>query len=101
MNTTARGQFVSDYTLVVDNDFEAYTQVKELIESTNGNPDQLELVKESLQSQFERYINQLADESEERGVEVGANLLRQLLNGWGEAWYDIARHYINNFNELN
>ena len=94
---TAREQFTNDYTLVVDNDFEAYSQVKELVKSTTGNPDQLEAVKESLQSQFERYINQLAEESEERGVEVGANLLRQLLINWGEAWYDIARHYIEMF----
>jgi hypothetical protein len=98
---SAKEQFVNDYTIVVDNDQQAYNHVRDLVQSTEGNPEQWEIVKESLQDQFEKFVERVADMADEEGIEVGANLLRQMLFGYGDAWYSIARHYIESVKEEN
>ena len=95
--TTARDQFVNDYTLVIDNDFTAWSEVMDVVRSKDRN---LVVVSEELREQFEAYISEVADREEQLGNQVGALLIQQLLLNWGsDAFDDIARHYIGKDSE--
>jgi hypothetical protein len=88
----ATDQFVSDYTLVVDNDSDSYHEVIEMSETLTGNVSGL---SDKLKEQFETYISEVADREREAGNEAGALLISQMLIGWGTHVFDrIARHYI-------
>lgn len=90
--TTARDQFVNDYTLVIDNDFTAWSEVMDVVRSKDRN---LAVVSEELREQFEQYVAEVADREEQLGNQVGALLIQQLLLNWGSDAFDaIARHYI-------
>jgi hypothetical protein len=90
--TTARDQFVNDYTLVIDNDFTAWSEVMDVVRSKDRN---LVIVSEELREQFEQYVGEVADREEQLGNQVGALLIQQLLLNWGSDAFDaIARHYI-------
>jgi hypothetical protein len=91
--TTARDQFVSDFTLVVDNTQDAY---REAIDTVNayGTGNKYDIA-EALREQFEDYISEVADREAELGNSTGALLISQLLIGWTPAFEDIAQHYIN------
>lgn len=86
-------QFVKDYTLVIDNDFDAYTEV---IDTVKGfGVKSVIHIADSLQRQFEGYISEVADREDELGNTTGALLIRQLLIGYGYSTFDaVARHYI-------
>ena len=88
----ATDQFVSDYTLVVDNDSDSYHEVIEMPETLAGNVSGL---SNKLKEQFETYISEVAEREREAGNEAGALLISQMLIGWGTHVFDrIARHYI-------
>ena len=90
--TTARDQFVNDYTLVIDNDFTAWSEVMDVVRSKDRN---LVIVSEELREQFEQYVGEVADREEQLGNQVGALLIQQMLLNWGSDAFDaIARHYI-------
>lgn len=90
--TNAKEQFVSDYTLVIDNDFTAWSEVMDIVRSKDRN---LVVVSEGLREQFEQYVGEVADREEQLGNQVGALLIQQLLLNWGSDAFDaIARHYI-------
>jgi hypothetical protein len=90
--TNAKDQFVSDYTLVIDNDFTAWSEVMDVVRSKDRN---LAVVSEELREQFEQYVAEVADREEQLGNQVGALLIQQLLLNWGSDAFDaIARHYI-------
>jgi hypothetical protein len=92
INTTAGEQFVSDYCLVVDNDFNAYTEIMEKQNTKAGNMSGL---SDELKAEFENYISQVVEREKENGHEIGALLISQMLIGWGSSTFDqIARHYI-------
>jgi hypothetical protein len=92
INTTSREQFVTDYTLVVDNDFDAYREIMDKPETDAKNVSGLSDV---MKAEFETYISQVVEREQEAGRTVGALLISQMLTGWGVApWDDIARHYI-------
>ena len=92
MITTSQEQFVNDYCLVVDNDFNAYTEIMEKAETKVKNVSGLSDV---LRAEFEDYISQVAEREKENGHEVGALLISQMLFNWGSSTFDkIARHYI-------
>jgi hypothetical protein len=90
--TAAKDQFVNDYTLVIDNDFTAWSEVMDIVRSKDRN---LVVVSEQLREQFEQYVAEVADREEQLGNQVGALLIQQLLLNWGSDAFDvIARHYI-------
>jgi hypothetical protein len=86
-------QFLNDYTLVIDNDQDAYTEAIDTVNSLGtGN---VIYISNSFQTQFEDYISQVAEREEELGNTTGALLIKQLLLGYGSSTFDlIARHYI-------
>lgn len=92
INTTAGQQFVNDYCLVVDNDFNAYT---EIMEKQNTKALNMSGLSDELKAEFENYISQVVERERENGHEIGALLISQMLIGWGSSTFDqIARHYI-------
>jgi len=92
INTTAGQQFVNDYCLVVDNDFNAYT---EIMEKQNTKAQNMSGLSDELKAEFENYISQVVEREKENGHEIGALLISQMLIGWGSSTFDqIARHYI-------
>lgn len=90
MKTLAIEQFVEDFTLVTDNDFNAYSEARELARENESISD----LALAFADQFENYVQEVAEREDELGNEYGALLLRQLLLGWGaDAFYRIAHHY--------
>jgi hypothetical protein len=95
MNTqpTARHQFASDYVLVVDNNQEAYREALDIVRAANGS---VVKASETMREGFESYISQVVEREREQGNDIGADLISQLLIGFGsDAFDDIARHYID------
>ena len=89
---TARGQFVADYTLIVDNDYEAYREVMDKVGALAGSVPKL---SEHLREGFESYISQVVEREREQGNTAGADLIGQMLIGFGaDTFDDIARHYV-------
>lgn len=84
-------QFVEDYTLVTDNEFEAYSETMEMTkeyETVSALSDQME-------DEFESYISGVVERERELGHEIGALLISQMLMNWGSDAFDqIARHYL-------
>jgi chorismate synthase len=92
INPSAIDQFTNDYVLVVDNDFNAYTEIMEKKNTINKN---VSMLSDELKAEFETYISQVAEREKENGHEVGALLISQMLIGWGSSSFDrIAKHYI-------
>jgi hypothetical protein len=91
--TTAKEQFVYDFTIVTDNTQDAYTEALDIVKGfgTGNKYD----IADSLREQFEDYIQQVADREAELGNSTGALLISQLLIGWNSAFEDIAQHYID------
>ena len=91
---TAREQFVSDFTLVVDNDREAYFETIDLVRAKkNSTPAISDAMREGWESQIAKAVDVLRQSEE---VEpITADLMHELLLGWGsDVFDDIARHYI-------
>lgn len=89
---TAMFQFADDYAVVIDNDFNAYTEIMEKQNTKAGNMSGL---SDELREEFETYISQVVEREKENGHEIGALLISQMLIGWGSSTFDqIARHYI-------
>jgi hypothetical protein len=89
---TAMFQFAEDYIMVVDNDFNAYTEIMEKQNTKAGNMSGL---SDELREEFETYISQVVEREKENGHEVGALLISQMLIGWGASSFDlIAKHYL-------
>lgn len=88
-----REGFVEDYTLVIDNDEEAYRQALDIAREAEGN---IAKASQRFRDEFEDYISKIIDFERELGHETGALLLSQLLMGWGSDTFDsIAKHYID------
>ena len=102
METTARERFIEDYTLVVDNDQEAYNEVKETVAKYSNKEYSTGEIAIALQNQFEAMVSEVAYNATESHSEVAGNLISQMLQGWGtDTWYKIATHYVQMFNEEN
>lgn len=92
--TTAREQFVNDFTLVVDNNAEAYFETIDLV---RAEKESVSAISDTMREAFEGQISKAIDvlrESEE--VEpITLDLIAQMLLNWGsDVFDDIARHYI-------
>ena len=91
--TTPVEQFVSDFTLVVDNDQEAYNEARECV----SNHTHLHEASDCLRDQYERAIVEALEVLKGNwGVQdVTVDLMSQILLGWGSDAFDrIARHYM-------
>ena len=90
--SSAREQFVEDYLLVVDNDRDAYSEIMELVAEHEGK---VSAISDQLREEFEEYISQVAERERELGHQTGADLIAQMLFGWGDSTFDkIARHFV-------
>jgi hypothetical protein len=95
---TARQQFVEDYTLVTDNNYKAYTAVHRLMNQGGVTTPWL---SERLRESFENRIGEVVERERKSGNEYTADLIAELLLGWGSAPFDdIARHYIAQAEEI-
>jgi len=91
--TTARHQFASDYALVIDNDQEGYSQALDIAREACGSVSK---ASDKYREQFEEAISQVVERERENGNELIANLIGQMLIGFGSAPFDlIAKHYID------
>lgn len=94
---TAREQFVYDYLLVIDNNQEAYSQALDIAREAEGSVFR---ASDKYREQFEEAISQVVERERENGNELIADLISQLLIGFGSAPFDdIAQHYIGKDSE--
>jgi len=90
---TARHQFASDYVTVVDNNGEAYSLALDIARDAQGN---VATASDKFREQFEDAIAQVIEREEEQGNTLIADLIRELLLGFGSSPFDlIAKHYID------
>jgi len=90
---TARDQFVHDYLMVTDNDQEAYREALDIARDAGGSVSK---ASDKFREQFEGYISQVVERERELGNTIGADLIGQMLIGFGSSPFDIiARHYID------
>jgi hypothetical protein len=88
-----REGFVEDYTLVIDNNQEGYNLALDIAREANGSVSK---AGDKFKEQFEEAISQVVERERENGNELIADLISQLLIGWGMDTFDsIARHYID------
>lgn len=94
----ASEQFAQDYLLVINNDQEAYTEAQDLARQYNKDKW---LLGERLKEDFEDFICNTADLIEESNhSQTGANLIRQILLGFGgDTFTAIAGEIIADLNE--
>ena len=91
---TAREQFVQDYTLITDNDRTAYRAMQVLLSQQGAH--NVPWLSELLREKFENSISEVVERERKRGNETTADLIGQMLIGYGSAPFDdIARHYID------
>ena len=91
---TARAQFVQDYTLITDNDRPAYNAMQTLLNQQGAH--NVPWLSEKLRESFENSISEVVERERRRGNEYTADLIGQMLIGYGSAPFDdIARHYID------
>ena len=90
---TARDQFAHDFIMVSDNNQEAYSEALDIAREAKGSVSQ---ASEKFREQFESYISQVVEREREQGNDTGADLISELLIGFGsDTFDDIARHYID------
>jgi len=84
-------QFVEDYTLVTDNEFQAYSETMEMTKEH----ETVSALSDQMRDEFESYIAGVVERERELGHEIGALLISQMLMNWGSDAFDrIARHYL-------
>ena len=90
---SAREQFAQDYTLVVDNNGEAYSLALDIAREAGGR---IATASDKFKEQFENAISQVIERERENGNQLIADLMSELLLGFGSAPFDIiAKHYID------
>lgn len=90
--TTNVEQFVEDFTLVIDNNRDAFF---EAIDCASHHVH-LHEISDCMRSQYENAISSALEvlSNSEEVEEVTVDLMRELLTGWAQVPFDrIARHY--------
>lgn len=91
---TASEQFAQDYQLVTDNNYEAYKAINTLLDQQGAH--NVAWLSERLRENFENRISEVVDRERRRGNEYTADLIAQMLIGYGSMTFDeIARTYID------
>ena len=90
---TARHQFATDFVMVTENNQEAYREALDIARAAGGNVSK---ASDTMREGFESYISQVVERERELGNQVGADLIAEMLIGFGSDTFDIiARHYID------
>ena len=90
---TASAQFAHDFIMVTDNNGEAYRDALDTAREQGGNVPR---TSDKLREQFEDYISEVVKREQELGNHLGADLIAELLLGFGSSPFDtIAKHYID------
>jgi hypothetical protein len=91
---TARGQFVEDYTLITDNNRTAYEAIQALMKQQGAH--NVSWLSDNLKESFENRISEVVERERRSGNEYTAELIAQMLIGFGSSTFDqIARYYID------
>lgn len=91
---TASEQFAQDYQLVTDNNYQAYTAMQTLLDQQGAH--RVSWLSDYLSESFDNRISEVVERERSRGNEYTADLIAQLLLGWGSTAFDkIARAYID------
>ena len=91
---TASEQFAQDYQLVTDNDRTAYRAVQVLLSQEGAH--NVAWFSDLLRERFENAISEVVERERRRGNEYTADLISQMLIGFGSTPFDkIARAYID------
>lgn len=99
IHPTARDQFVNDYTMVVDNDSEAFFEVIDLVRGCDNSTAKIsDIMREHYEEAISKALDVLTESEEVEPLVI--DIMRELLTGWGSSPFDeIARHYIAKDNE--
>ena len=90
---TARHQFATDFVMVTDNNQEAYREALDTVREANGS---VAKASDKFREEFESYISDVVEREREQGNSIGADLIAEMLIGFGSDAFDIiARHYID------
>jgi hypothetical protein len=82
---TARQQFIDDFLIVVENDFNAWSRITEMAETTH--------LFQFAQDLSDNYDDLVQIAMGQITNEFARDLFRQILNGWGmDTWIAIAKH---------
>ena len=91
---TASEQFSQDFQLVTDNNYQAYKAIQALLDQQGAH--KIAWLSERLSESFENRISEVIERERRRGNEYTADLIAQMLIGWGSTAFDkIARDYID------
>ena len=91
---TASEQFAQDYQLVTDNDRTAYRALQVILNQKGSH--NLAWLSDLLRERFENAIGEVVERERRRGNEYTADLIAQMLIGFGSTPFDqIARAYID------
>lgn len=91
---TASEQFAQDYQLVTDNNYNAYKAINTLLDQQGAH--NVAWFSELLRERFENAICEVVERERHRGNEYTADLIAQMLIGYGSTAFDeIARAYID------
>ena len=87
-------QFVHDFTLVVDNDREAYFETIDMVRAKKESMSAIsDTMREGWAEQIAKAVDVLRQSGEVESVTI--DIMSQMLNGWGSSAFDrIDRHYI-------
>mgnify|MGYP003351821500 CR=1 FL=1 len=89
---TAKEQFVEDFLLVADNDYEFYTSLKESADNT----DSVATLSDELREEYETLAEQICELVDKEISDTAGLLMRQMLQGWGSMPFDdIARELLS------
>jgi hypothetical protein len=91
---TAGEQFAQDYQLVTDNNYEAYKAINALLDQQGAH--NVAWLSERLSEAFDNRISEVVERERRRGNDYTADLIAQMLIGYGSTAFDkIARAYID------
>lgn len=83
-NTVAE-QFAEDFLLVMDNDYEAYTELRQTVKESEG----VVQLSDTLREEYETLTAQVVELVEEQVSPIASLLMAQLLQGLGSLPFDV------------
>lgn len=89
--TTVAEQFAEDFLLVMENDFDAYTELRQTAKESEG----IAQLSDTLRDEYETLTAQVVELVEEHISPIASLLMAQLLQGQGSLPFDlIAKHLL-------
>lgn len=89
-------QFATDWLLVIENDYDSWTQLMSEVKDLNYDPIS---VSAFLREEWDVLVDQMADAIEDKVSEIASLLLRQMLLMGDQAWNVIAKYVIERAKE--